>query len=1128
MSNLLKSKYLLGVMILAAVVIAFAFAMFATTALAADCSITSTLRVGSKGDQVKCLQAAVGATADGIFGPKTKAAVVAWQASVGLVADGVFGPKSNAAWSGGSMSMTYPAGCTSGTGYSPTTGMPCTGMMSGYPAGCTSASGFSATTGQPCSGGTVISGPVGVSLASDNPASGTVVATQATADIAHFTFTGSGTVTAVTLKRIGVSGDSTLSNVYLFDGATRLTDAASVSSNGIISFNVPAGIFTVSGSKTISVKSDILTGTSGQTVGVMLATFTTSGGTMTANLSGNIHTVASATLAAVALSGTVTPTGATLSPAANVTVWQATFSVSQRDVWMKRIALRNTGSAPASAFINFKLYVNGVVVGTASGLDINGYVTFDLTAAPVLLVAGSRVVRVDVDLVSGASRTALFSLRQAADVDFVDSNFGVNIAPTSTPWASATANTISGSSGGSLTIEKDVSSPSVRVVNQASDANIATFKFTAYGEAIKVETLRATYASSDVAISELRNGRILIGGVQYGSSTTLNEDSHATTAYTSYTVNYTFMPGVPVMVELHADIFDNDGTDSITAGTDTINGSLAIGSSNATRQDSLGSFNAPAVAVTSNTLTISTASITLAKNSTYANQNTSLPSTNFKIGSWNLAGSSVEDVLLTTLGFDIREGLSGTEFDEGDITNMYPVVKNSSGSIVAQPSPIATLGTGADQNFSINYTLVKNTNVTIELFANLADDTLDMVAGVSGGTDAIDATDGFDTVLQVSGTSLVSGATVTGGNGTTTVVGQNVAFAAATITTSKDASSPVTAIAYDNQTLTTLAAKFETVTAGFRVTDLTITVGASADTVVQNVMLYDGATLVATAPLSTTTTAVFSGLAWEVPANTSKVLTVKLQLGTVGVNAGTTGSTITTSIAAATDFTAVNTSTGASATGAGTATGSTTYAYASIPTVTKVELTTTEATLAAGTKVLARFTVASNGGTVAWKQVLFDITKIAAPTIASVTLWDVTGGGNTEITSAKVFQNGSGGVATTCSSDNTICELLISVGTNADDNVEEQVSGSKTYEVRATIAGTLAAANSISTSIQSNLAHVTSVAYTGTDNDLTVDDASFVWSDISAQSHDTGTTDWTNENLVKVLPTSTWTMTYPN
>ncbi len=104
---------------------------------------------------------------------------------------------------------------------------------------------------------------------------------------------------------------------------------------------------------------------------------------------------------------------------------------------------------------------------------------------------------------------------------------------------------------------------------------------------------------------------------------------------------------------------------------------------------------------------------------------------------------------------------------------------------------------------------------------------------------------------------------------------------------------------------------------------------------------------------------------------------------------------------------------------------------------------------------------------------------------------------------------------------------MVTVGTKADDNVEEQVSGSKTYEIRATIGGTLATGNSISTSIQSNLAHVSSAVFTTNDNDTTVDDATFVWSDMSAQSHDTGTADWVNENLVKVLPTSTWTMTYP-
>ena len=40
----------------------------------------------------------------------------------------------------------------------------------------------------------------------------------------------------------------------------------------------------------------------------------------------------------------------------------------------------------------------------------------------------------------------------------------------------------------------------------------------------------------------------------------------------------------------------------------------------------------------------------------------------------------------------------------------------------------------------------------------------------------LDATDAFDTVFQVSGTSLVSGAAVTGGDGATTVVGQAIAL----------------------------------------------------------------------------------------------------------------------------------------------------------------------------------------------------------------------------------------------------------------------------------------------------------------------------------------------------------------
>ncbi|NNM83852.1 hypothetical protein HKL94_01365 [Candidatus Parcubacteria bacterium] len=126
---------------------------------ATTCDIgTATLTVGSSGVAVTCLQESliaggysIPAGATGYFGAETKAAVAAWQAAVGISpARGYFGPISHAHWnlSGGSASSTV-AGCTSTTGFSPTTGQSCASATT-YPAGCTSSVGFSPTTGQSC------------------------------------------------------------------------------------------------------------------------------------------------------------------------------------------------------------------------------------------------------------------------------------------------------------------------------------------------------------------------------------------------------------------------------------------------------------------------------------------------------------------------------------------------------------------------------------------------------------------------------------------------------------------------------------------------------------------------------------------------------------------------------------------------------------------------------------------------------------------------------------------------------------------------------------------------------------------------------------------------------------------
>ncbi|UJB73014.1 peptidoglycan-binding protein (plasmid) [Acaryochloris sp. 'Moss Beach'] len=53
----------------------------------------STLRQGSRGNDVKYLQSKLSLTPDGIFGPQTEAAVKAYQSRNGLTADGIVGPQ---------------------------------------------------------------------------------------------------------------------------------------------------------------------------------------------------------------------------------------------------------------------------------------------------------------------------------------------------------------------------------------------------------------------------------------------------------------------------------------------------------------------------------------------------------------------------------------------------------------------------------------------------------------------------------------------------------------------------------------------------------------------------------------------------------------------------------------------------------------------------------------------------------------------------------------------------------------------------------------------------------------------------------------------------------------------------
>jgi len=106
----------------------------------------------------------------------------------------------------------------------------------------------------------------------------------------------------------------------------------------------------------------------------------------------------------------------------------------------------------------------------------------------------------------------------------------------------------------------------------------------------------------------------------------------------------------------------------------------------------------------------------------------------------------------------------------------------------------------------------------------------------------------------------------------------------------------------------------------------------------------------------------------------------------------------------------------------------------------------------------------------------------------------------------------------------TSCKITLAVGTDADDSAEEVISGSKTYEIRATIAGTIASNDYITTRVNSSgLGWATNDDYVAVSGTA----ATFIWSDMSVQNHSTAvaSTDWINDKLVKNIPLSSQTLT---
>ena len=1061
----------------------------ATTPSSSACSLTKDLTVGSTGAEVTCLQNSLKAggymtaNATGSFGPLTKAAVIAWQKAKGISpAAGYFGAKSRAAFSG----------TTSTTGGTTTT-----------------------TTTTPITGN-----GLKVSLATDSPNNVALVQGQAIGGLAKFTFANPTNsdikVTNVGFKRIGVSNDSTLANVYLYSGAKRLTDSAGVS-NSAFNFNDSTGIFTVPAGQTysVSVLADIAGSTSGQQVGVSLVSVASTG-TLDSSVSfpvnGYTQTVSAATLATVDFGSTTLPSATSVNPQNDYVVWQNTVTIGVRTVKLSSFQLRNVGSIKNSDINNLRLYVDGVQTGGAATLGGNdNTVTWDLSASPLTLQTGGRVIKVLGDIVGGSNSTFQLSLRRASDAQMVDTDLTQPVLATANGSTfsarSATSATIA---AGTISTVKANSSPSSNVSVGATNVKWATFELRAAGEDVKVESLDVFAQTS--ADRGLDNGKVFLNGVQVGSTKDLTDNADVNFTFGS---SFILKAGTTAIVDIYADAKSTTGASFVDAETVAV--TLGTGASNGQGQVSLTSINVPTSDVTANTITISSSSATLTKYSGYGNATMIAGTNNAKLGSFTLSTGSTEGMNVSTITVTLSTAESAT------ITDLK-LVDNATGAQIGttKTSP------STSNSFSVNFDMGASATKVVNIVANIK-------SGSNIGP--------WAAFVDGSGTGSSTGSSITFGSATANEL-QTITIGSAVLTAA-------TGVSPDNQNVIAGASMVKVGTFDFTaqyspytIDKIKVKVLANAATAVTSITLkYPNAsgTLVeslqnvsVSSGAQTHATSTFEGLTFYVPAGMTKQLDAYVNLSAIqndgdsgksvtvilddneGFNATDSSGTADTDLnpAGATDLASTDT------TGKGTL-----VVRKSIPTLSAVALDTS--TLTSGSnKAIGRVKVTADAaGNVSWDKLVFTVSKTAAVTLgatSTIALWS----GSNQITGT--FATVAGNLANQTGTDpwgaSSTGGTLAFLPTSEQSILAGQ---SATYELRGTVGGISASGGYV---LDVSIATAASSATTDTAANIGVTGAatpSFTWSDKSIVSavHSTTTADWTNDYLVKTLPLTVGSMT---
>ncbi|MGC9611056.1 MAG: peptidoglycan-binding domain-containing protein, partial [Minisyncoccia bacterium] len=587
-------------------------------------SFTRDLTVGSKGADVTALQQILInggylkiSAPTAYFGAMTKTAVAAWQKAAGVSATGYFGPKSRAA--------------------------------------------IASTAGPVTPGGPVVNVPgsgLVVSVASGNPVSGSVAQGGVNVPILKLYFTAGTsapvTVTQFTVVRSGLSQDSDLNNVYLYDGGVRLATNLGIN-QGSINFSNSSGIFTVNAGQTkeITVSADVnSTAAAGHiiTLGVAGASAITASGAVSGAfpITSNYMTVATMTnLATLTVSGYSSSTVNINAGQQNYLIGQFTVQAGNNPVKVTNLRFTNVGTVDTGYVQNIKLMNGSTQLGATVGtMPATNVLSFDLASNPLMLTSGQSIqLNIYADVMGGTGRYFQLTIQQASDVQAVDNMYSVGIGATlvsgSTFPVTLAYNSIL---NGGLVISRNANSPTTYVVAGNTNQVLAKFDILASGDAVKINQLVLAQVGQTVSSTNIRV--VDDQGAQLGSTITTGAATMYVPGSTAATnnLNYVIPANVTRTLTVYADLA------STISGTEEID--ITTGGS----AQSYTNYTAVTVGTVSGySLTVLTSASNLvgATNYSLGTPTISAGTRQAKIASFNLTAGQVNPVSLTGVSIQV-------------------------------------------------------------------------------------------------------------------------------------------------------------------------------------------------------------------------------------------------------------------------------------------------------------------------------------------------------------------------------------------------------------------------------------------------------------------------------------------